>query len=173
LRNKSSHSKQRLKGKFLTITILLFLALLIIGGIDLYRKTFINWYVLLLPIFIGPLICIPKAKFLAGETNLKTAIILIYLYFMPVFFYLFLAINFYGNMGENKSENFKIVKKGDAFGGKRSVAKPFAIIIFNGKRKQLFFPVNERDAMYRSDNIKIEYRKGALQFYVLKHYDLN
>ena len=92
---------------------------------------------------------------------------------MPVFFYLFLAINFYGNIGENKSENFKIIKKGDAFGGKRSAAKPFAIIIFNGVRKQLFFPINEREAMYSSDNIKIEYRKGVLQFYVLKHYDLN
>lgn len=162
-------------GKLIPLLIAGAYVALIVFGINIFRKTFIEWYWLIFPIILAPIIFYPLLKNFFFKPNAKyhPDKIFIFIYVAPFAYYLFLAINFYTADTKNQiTKTFKIEEKGEMYSKNKTNRTPYIIVHFESLRKQLIISKNDQQLLVNASQIKLNYSKGLFGFYVVENYEL-
>jgi hypothetical protein len=152
--------------RFLTSFLFILAMLLMILGIELYRRTVIAPYILIIVIAFGAIV----GLFLLWKQSLLVmnklwATVNCCATGGAMFYYFFLLLNYHFANPKLISADFEIVEFGTLVKGRKSsCGRPYFYINFNGTEKQLVFRCNLERSLEEYISVNVVYRKGLFGF---------
>lgn len=144
---------------------------LAVWSINIYRNTFMDWRILILPSVIGCLAA--NALFFsklrrAGEKVWVSIFICSICGGCTAHFLTTFTNRQFADAKEQQQEVFAIIRKGNFAKGRGSCGEPYASIDFHGLEKDIVFACGEETLVFQADSVWIACSKGLFGFEVIQ-----
>jgi hypothetical protein len=170
-KSENCNNKPKVKPPDIILIGLFFSSIgLTIWGINIYRLTIIDSWILIATIAFGMVVVSATLSlFLISSygkfwTHFLTAVI-----GGGIFYFSFLLLNQRFASNKLSIERFDIIKKGSLPSGRAGhCSQPYVVIDFHNTEKQLVFYCHDADLIKLSTSVTLVYSKGAFGFNIIR-----